>query len=208
MRVLVGKERSSKSRQAELERHLDAMSRFVERHKNRSSPLCTLVLRSATSVPAQTLTLMKDTLADAGMQAKAILAKIEPQDDFLQLFDTLSTLSPDAKGMALIRWARNPRLLEAHEQVTYGTDMCWIGDAIRRDADKRNPLELFETAAPEPAHRAHRAFEALWGASVPVPKRHFEPPGSAKPRGAYSAIDEAPAAAEDIRIQGWPLLRH
>jgi hypothetical protein len=201
MRGVVGSERSPRSRQAELDRHLDAMSRYVERHKDRPSPLCNLVLRSAASVPAQALILMKDTLADAGVRAKAILAKLQPQDDLKQLFDTLSSLSPGAEGTALIRWARDSRLLEAHEQVTYGFEMCWAGDAMRRDADKRNPLVLFEMGAPDATRRASRAFDALWRASVPVPGCHLETPGLSKPSGAHDPMDDASA-------QVWPLVRH
>ena len=208
MRVVAGTERSSQSCQAELKRHLDALSRFIESHKDRPSPLCTLVLRSADSVPAQALALMKEALADAGMQAKAILAKLEPQDDFQQLFDTLSMLSPGADGAVLIRWARNPRLLDAHEQVTYGVDMCWTGDAMRRDAGKRNPLVVFESDAPESTHRARRAFDALWCASVAVPERRLEGQVPGKPCGAYGPLDKAPAPTKDTRIQGWPLVRH
>jgi hypothetical protein len=208
MRVVVGSERSMKSRQAELERHLDAMSRYVECDKDRPSRLCTLVLRSAASVPAQALILMKDTLADAGVRARVILANLQPQDDLKQLFDTLSSLSPGAEGTALIRWARDARLLEAHEQVTYGTKMCWAGDAMRRDADKRNSLVLFEMNAPNAARRAARAFHALWDASVRVPGRHLETPRLSKPSCAYDPMDDAPASAKDTTIQVWPLVRH
>jgi len=158
MRVVVGSDGSKNLKQAELERHLEAMSRFIEAHAEDPAPACTLVLRSAASAPAQALTLMKDVLCDAGIRAQAILAKLEPQDDLQQLFAALSDLSPDANATTLIRWARNPRLREAHEQVTYGAEMCWSGDAMRRDADTRNPLVLFETDAPEAALRARRRF--------------------------------------------------
>jgi hypothetical protein len=208
MRVVVGSERSLTSREADLERHLDAMSRFIERHKDAPTPGCSLVLRSAGSLPAQALMLMKDTLADAGVGARAILAKLEPKDDLKQLFDTLSALSPEADDRDLIRWARNPRLLDAHEQVTYGADMCWVGDAMRRDADKRNPLILFETEAPDAARRANHAFKALWNASVPVPGRHLEMPGLSKPSGSYGQVDETQVPAMQKRNQGWPLVRH
>ena len=99
-------------------------------------------------------------------------------------------------------------LLEAHEQVTYGADMCWAGDAMRRDADKRNPLALFEMDATDAATRAIHAFEALWNASVPVPGRHLGTPGPVKPSAAYAPMDNAPLPAARKRIQGWPLVRH
>jgi hypothetical protein len=208
MRVVVGSERSLKSRQAELERHLDAMSRYVERHKDRRSRRCTLVVRSAASVPAQALILMKDTLANVGVRARVVLANLQPQNELKQLFDTLSSLSPGAEGSALIRWARDARLLEAHEQVTYGTKMCWAGDAMRRDADKRNSLALFEMNAPNAARHAAHAFDALWDASVPVPGRHLETPHLSRPSSAYGPMDDTPASVKDASIQVWPLVRH
>ncbi|WP_141700576.1 hypothetical protein [Methyloceanibacter superfactus] len=136
--------------------------------------------------PGASLIVMKDTLAAAGVQACAILAKLEPEDELRQLFHTLSALSPNAPATGLIRWARNPRLLDAHEQVTYGADMCWSGDAMRRDADKRNPLILFHMDAPDTALLAQRAFTALWGASVQVPERHLLARTGAKLRAPMS----------------------
>jgi surface antigen len=210
MRLVVGTEGSREFRQAERDRHLDAMARFVERATGDSGApqCCTMVLRAANSAPAQALIAMKDALADAGVQATAILATLTPEDDLKALFASLAALSPDAPAAALIRWARNPRLLDAHEQATYGTDMCWSGDAMRRDADKRNPLVLFDTDAPGAARLAHLAFKALWGASVPVPARHLVAGGPAKPSGAYEQQDGAPVTALRPHLQGWPLVRH
>ncbi|HUU66542.1 MAG TPA: hypothetical protein VMW57_04570 [Methyloceanibacter sp.] len=210
MRLVVGSELQNEFKQAELDRHLDAMSGFVERARasGAPSPACTMVLRSAHSTPAQALILMKDALADAGVRVSVILAHVEPDDALRQLFATLSALSPDAPATALIRWACNPRLLDAHEQVTYGADMCWSGDAMRREADKRNPLVLFDMDAPEAAMLGTRAFTALWGASVSVPERHLLARTGAKPSGAYEQAQDAPITALRPNVQGWPLVRH
>lgn len=208
MRVVASSEGSKNFRQADLDRHLEAMSHFVERVRETNTPAsCTLILRSAASGPAQVLTLMKDALAEAGITARVILAKLEPEQDLHQLYATLTTLSPEADSAALIRWARNPRLLDAHEQAAYGDDMCWSGDAMRRDADKRNALALLETA-PEVALRAAMAFKALWAASVPAPARLLDARGTAKPSGAYEQTTGAPVAALKRPAQGWPLVRH
>lgn len=210
MRVLAGSAVSKDFRQAELDRHREAMSRFVEHivHTEASAPYFTLILRSAASVPAQVLMLMKDTLSDAGIRAKVILAKLEPEADLIRLFATLSALSPEAEGCDLIRWARNPRLLDAHEQVVYGPRMSWSGDAMRRDADKRNPLALFETDNPDAALRARQAFKALWAASVPAPAHLLDARRTPKPAGAYEQAADALLTALNAPIQGWPLIRH
>lgn len=210
MRVVAGSEGFEDFRQAALDRHLEAMSRFVEQARETEAPVpcCTLILRSAASAPAQVLTLMKDTLSEAGVRAKVILATLAPERDLWKLFATLSALSPETDGTALIRWARNPRLLDAHEQVVYGRDMCWSGDAIRRDADKRNPLALFEMGDPDAVLRAARAFEALWAASVPAPAHLLEARETSKPSAAYAQAVDAPVTALKAPAQGWPLVRH
>ena len=209
MRVVAGSEGSKDFRQAELDRHLEMMSRFIERARETNTPAtCTLVLRSAASAPAQALMLMKDALAKAGIQANVILAKLAPEQDLHKLYATLTALSPEANGADLIRWARNPRLLEAHEQAVFGHDMCWSGDAMHRDADKRNPLALFETDAPDATLCAAHAFKALWGAAVPAPAHLLDARETAKPSGAYEQAADTPVGAMKAPAQGWPLVRH
>ncbi|MGH6736882.1 MAG: hypothetical protein ACRECX_12535 [Methyloceanibacter sp.] len=210
MRVAVGSDVSRDSRQAELDRHLEAMSLFVERASGQEcgARRCTMILRAADSAPARALIAMKDTLVGARVGAQAILAKLEPQDDLRQLFAALSELSPEEPASRLIRWARNPRLLNAHEQATYGSSMCWSGDAMRRDADKRNPLVLFDLESADAAELARLSFQALWGVSAPVPARHLVARAHAKPSGAYEQAPEAPVAALRRSFQGWPLVRH
>jgi len=137
MRVVVDSESARDLRQSELRRHLQMMSRFVD--SAAAGAFLTMILRSPEADPAKALIGMAGALERKGVRARVLLAKIEPDDDLKKLFDTLSTLAPHEPAHELIRWARNPRLLEAHEQVTYGATMCWSGDAMRRDADKRTP---------------------------------------------------------------------
>ncbi len=206
MRLVV--ESSRDPRQGELRRHLQMMSRCVEAAQ-RDVPL-TMILRTAESDPAKALIGMKGALRNAGLRAKVILAKLEPEDDLRQLFAGLSELTPQQPPCELIRWARNPRLLEAHEQVIYGATLCWSGDAMRRDADKRNALALFEEDAPEAARLGRLAFAALWAQSSPVPERRLIGPASARPSGAYEQASDPELDLPALRpsLQGWPLLRH
>ena len=208
MRVVVGSESLRDSQQGELRRHLQMMSRCVERAKAGFS--LTMILRSAASDPAKALVGMKGALQHAGVSAKVILAKLEPEDDLKQLFASLSELAPQEPASELIRWARNPRLLDAHEQVTYGETMCWSGDAMRRDADRRNALTLFDEEAPDTVRLGRLAFEALWAASSLVPERRLLGPATARPSGAYEQASETAVAVSTLRpsLQGWPLVRH
>jgi len=208
MRVVVGSESLRDSQQGELRRHLQMMSRCVERAKAGFS--LTMILRSAASDPAKALVGMKGALQHAGVSAKVILAKLEPEGDLKQLFASLSELAPQEPASELIRWARNPRLLDAHEQVTYGETMCWSGDAMRRDADRRNALTLFDEEAPDTVRLGRLAFEALWAASSLVPERRLLGPATARPAGAYEQASETAVAVSTLRpsLQGWPLVRH
>ena len=211
MRVVVGPGGVSDFRQAELDGHVAAISREVERARaeSRPSPSITLILRSASSAPALAMVLMKDELERVGLDAKVVLAKLEPQEELRQLFLSLAHLSPRQQPCQLMRWARNPRLLDAHEQVTYGEAVCWSGDAMRREADRRNALTLFNETAPELVRLGRLAFDALWAASSPVPERHLVDRPAPKPSGSYEQA-QAPAAVSPVRpsLQAWPLVRH
>jgi hypothetical protein len=208
MRVVVGSESLRESQQGELRRHLQMMSRCIERAKAGFS--LTMILRSAGSDPVKALVGMKGALRNAGVRAKVILARLEPEDDLKQLFASLSELAPHEPPPELIRWARNPRLLDAHEQVTYGEAMCWSGDALRRDADRRNALSLFDEEAPDTVRLSRLAFRALWAASSLVPEQRLLGSATARPSGAYEQDSETAVAVSTLRprLQGWPLIRH
>ena len=198
----------SDPRQSELRRHLQMMARCVEAAHRGTS--LTMILRSPAADPAKALIGMQGALKHAGVRAKVILAGLDPEDELKQLFASLCELDPLQPAQDLIRWARNPRLLEAHEQVIYGEALCWSGDAMRRDVEKRNALALFDEDAPEAARFGRLAFAALWAASAPVPQRRLIGPASARPSGAFEPLDDASVDPVALRpsLQGWPLLRH
>jgi hypothetical protein len=64
-----------------------------------------------------------------------------------------------------MRWARNPRLLEAHEQLVLAADTCWIGDSMRRDPAKCDAYETFVESNADVAAAARVSFERLWAVS-------------------------------------------
>jgi hypothetical protein len=195
-------------------RHLEMMSCFAARVAGDAESVetrkLTMILRSAASSPVRALIGQRQELASAGIDAKVILANLEPEEDLHQLFASLCELSPRTQAIDLIRWARNPRLLDAHEQVIYGDTMCWSGDAMRRDANRRNAMALFEEEAPQEARFGRLAFGALWAASALIPERRLLGQAKARPSGAYQASAEAPVAVSAFKpgFQGWPLIRH
>lgn len=213
MRAVAGPNRaqysSRESLQSEVDRHSEALSRFAELalHGGLEAPVCTLVLRSAESVPAFALASTKEILAAAGIRARAVLTKANPEQQLHSFFGVLAALSPDAELGELVRWARHPRLMDAHEQAVYGPELCWTGDAMRRDADKRNALALFETG-PDAIIRGSHAFKALWAASEPLPGHLLHVRASARGPRAESCATDAPPTAMTPPAEGWPLLRH
>jgi hypothetical protein len=213
MRIVVGSGSSRDLKQAELARHLEILAEFIGRVETvEDEPRqLTMILRSASSGAAQALILKAHDLARAGIFARVIVAKLDPEEDVRKLYACLSELKPRHRAHELIRWARNPRLLDAHEQVTYGNSLCWWGDSMRRDAEKRNALSLIEDAAAGTLRLGRLAFEALWSASAIVAERRLVGPATAQPSGAYERDpSEAVAAVSALRpsCQGWPLIRH
>lgn len=213
MRVVAGRNgtncRGQHSLQDELECHVNALTRLTEQALNMETdpPVCTLVIRSAKSAPARALVQARDALAAAGVTVKIILTKVDPEPDLHALFAALSALLPDADLDDHVRWARDPRLMDAHEQAVYGPELCWTGDAVRRDADKRNRLVLFDNA-PAALLRGAHAFKALWAASDRIPAHLLNIHAAAGSLAAEACAKDAPLAAVDRPVEGWPLLRH
>jgi hypothetical protein len=99
-------------------------------------------------------------IASAGRSVRMILANADreamPSDWFL----------PDAPRVDCeVRWARNRRLLEAHEQLVLGPGSCWIGDSMRRDPSKCDAYETFVESDAGSAASARVSFERLWAAA-------------------------------------------
>jgi hypothetical protein len=80
--------------------------------------------------------------------------------------------SPGTSGAATcaeaVRIARDPRLLDAHEQLVLGPRTSWVGDCMRRDPLKLDAYEAFAADGRGKARRAAASFERLWQVSVPV----------------------------------------
>lgn len=127
-----------------------------------------LVARSPASPAAAALALKAQELGAQQVTARIIFAKPAPSD---ALDDVLSAIRPVLRGEAVaarVRWARNPALLDAHEQFTLGASICWSGDSMRRAPQRPQALEIAEEAAPDAVRRAALSFSALWAASKPL----------------------------------------
>lgn len=119
-----------------------------------------LLARSVESPVARALAFHATGLAAAGMRLRVIFARIERVSEA-----RLWPGSDRRSAVAEVRWARNPRLLDAHEQLVLGAERVWIGDSMRRDPAARDAYECHAEGCTETARRTVLAFERVWGAS-------------------------------------------
>jgi hypothetical protein len=83
-----------------------------------------------------------------------------------------SSLFIAAQAAALdceVRQVRNPRLIEAHEQLVLGTYACWTGDTMRRDPATCDAYESFVEDCAWMTAAAGATFERLWADGEPLP---------------------------------------
>jgi hypothetical protein len=144
-----------------------SLREFLLRHV--SGPLCAsghacdllIVARSLESPLIKAVTSIGEEIAAAGLSVRLILAQLDCEP------------SPQAWARRVpfaheIRWAKRPRLIEAHEQLVIGPETCWIGDCMRRDPAKCDAYENFIEGCGEAAGCATVSFERLWHASQAV----------------------------------------
>lgn len=130
----------------------------------------TMLARSAMSPVCRIFTQRADEFAERGVRVQAIFTRLGPVEPLGAFLDVVRRLNGDANAAASVRWANNPSLLEAHEQLTLGSRMCWTGDCMRRSADSRNALDLLEENSIGSVHLGELAFSSMWMASKPLPE--------------------------------------
>jgi hypothetical protein len=145
-----------------------------------------LVARSLDSPVVRAISGLCDDIASAGLGVRLILAHVDREP------------LPEDWGRGLpfayeIRWARHPRLVEAHEQLVIGPETCWIGDCMRRDPAKCDAYESYVEDCGEAAGCAAVSFERLWHASEPLASHrgNARDGGSAAP-GPLPIVEAAP----------------
>jgi hypothetical protein len=121
-----------------------------------------VVARSAESPVVKALAGLASEIQSAGYTLRIIFAHLD--------HDALpESWERDMHGLrSEVRWARRPRLVEAHEQLVLSPTVCWIGDCMRRDPAKCDAFEKFVEDCGEAAGCAAVSFERLWVISEPV----------------------------------------
>jgi hypothetical protein len=122
-----------------------------------------IIARSAQSPVVKSVAALVREIAESGCAVRLILAKGERAG----LSDAV--IAAQTAGLDCeLRVVRNPRLIEAHEQLVLGARACWTGDTMRRDPAICDAYESFVEDAPELAAAARLTFERLWAASEPL----------------------------------------
>lgn len=119
------------------------------------------VARCGESPVARALIALRPTLAATGFKVRVVFSEEDAQ------IDQFIVGSADGGAMPDVRFVRNPRLRDAHEQLIVCGSAVWFGDSLRRDNNRRDLFEQFLGAAPETALAAARAFERLWARTEP-----------------------------------------
>lgn len=122
-----------------------------------------LIARSMESPVVRAVASLAAEIAAAGFCVRMIIAQADRQSPHRDW-----VLSPDAYVDCEVRWARRPRLIEAHEQLVLGPQTCWIGDSMRREPAKSDAFESYVDACTATAGAAAVSFERLWAASEPL----------------------------------------
>jgi hypothetical protein len=144
-----------------------------------------IVARSLDSPLIKAITTLGEDIAAAGHAVRLILAQLDRERSAQAWANSI----PFAHEL---RWAKHPRLIEAHEQLVIGPEACWIGDCMRRDPAKCDAYESFIENCGEAAGCAAVSFERLWRASQAVLARGPRPGAFAAPAVTGHA-ESAPA---------------
>ena len=128
------------------------------------SGVITLVARSAESPVARALVALSPEIEARGLTVRAIFGHLEAE----KTAAGWAVASPAIGFSRDLRWARNPRLADAHEQLVLGAEICWTGDCMRRDPARRDAYEQFIAADARTSRTLQISFERLWAASEPL----------------------------------------
>lgn len=169
----------------------------------------TLIARSPASPVARALAISLARFERGFLRIGLIFAQIAPVEAMSFVLDALraSCNEPPEK---IIRWARNRALLDAHERLTLGNELCWTGDSMRRADDARPAIDRVEDATPAMLAEAHASFGALWKAARPLPASAFSRvthPTSGIGWAAFTPAGESTPTSKIIPLEDYLRLR-
>jgi hypothetical protein len=159
-----------------------------------------LLARSAESPVARALLAVGAEIAARGIVVRAIFGQPEGEKSSAGW----SVAGPEVAFRRELRWARNPRLADAHEQLVLGPATAWVGDCLRRDPSRRDAYEHFAADDATTARTMAVSFERLWAISTPLAVR-TRPVGMIDSH-AHALADDTLAALRTTDEGGGPLV--
>ena len=120
--------------------------------------IVTLVARAPDSPVTDAVRRHADRFGPLGIELRVIFANIEPASVFAGFVEMAGMYNGQNCLDASIRWAKNPALLDGHEQLVLGTGHCWTGDVMRRSSEVRYSLDLFDVEGGDAVGDGQRQF--------------------------------------------------
>jgi hypothetical protein len=154
---------------------------YLDRLSVRETPTAeerrvTILARAPTSPVARAVLDAQAEIASLGVSLQVLFAKIDPSDCFSAWLDFADAANASTSAVD-IRWARREALIDAHEQLVLGTSLSWAGDCMRREPEKRDAYEQFDTFDTAAATLASGSFTRFWAMSERVYNRRSLPAG-------------------------------
>lgn len=175
----------------------------IGEHASATTTSVELIAFSPESPIALALVARLGDLAAAGVTVRAIFAHTMPEP----------LMAPWLAQAGWVRWARDKRLMEAHEQLVMGSARCWSGDAMRRGATRTDLFESLNEGSLEAARLGRQAFEKLAAFATVIRPRRVTASLNAVPQDRAAPVPAAmgnvvPALA-DFSLEARPLItRH
>ena len=122
-----------------------------------------VLARSIESPVVRAIGTLAAGIAAAGLRVRLLLARSD------RLSPAGGCVYPQVSALDCeVRLVRDPRLIEAHEQLVLGGRACWTGNSMRRDPAAWDAYESFVEDCPDLAAAAGATFERLWSAAEPL----------------------------------------
>jgi hypothetical protein len=194
------------ARQAKFVRHEDKhenVARFCGYYLDRLSIVevptprqrsVSLLVRSPLSPAAQAVLAALPEFQALAVSMRIVFAKLEPADAMAPWVE--AAVADASNELLQLRWARRAELIDGHEQLVMGTALSWAGDCMRREPEKRDSYEQFDTFDVAAAARAELSFASFWQKSENVATHAF--------RGMVSAPAAATLPSAVINPLGTP----
>jgi hypothetical protein len=160
----------------------------------------TLLARSPQSPVARALLETGSEIAALGVTLQVVFARVEPSESLSAWLDLVDALTPPAH--LALRWAQHPSLIDAHEQLVLGTALSWAGDCMRREPEKRDAYEQYDTFDATAAALAQASFSYFWSKSTRLPSRRNAVPS------VLSMPESVHGALANVSLQPFASTRH